>query len=148
MTNEEENPAKKVTKILAEKIAKDLTKVNIKNLTGKIAKDLGEMVTKNLTRSGPCPVPCSARPLPGPLHTEHLKEKKAKEDTETYEEATNTLSVTFTVPFSFFCLRLPLLVGQASSSPFLDSAILGALSGIVSWYKRPVSAGSMKQHRS
>ena len=26
------------------------------------------------------------------MHTEHLKEKKAKEDTETYEEATNTLS--------------------------------------------------------
>ena len=91
ITNEEENPAKKVTKTLAEKIAKDLTKVNnktltkvnIKTLTGKLAKDLGEMVNKNLTRSGPGTVSCSGRPLPGPLLTEHHNEKKAKEDKET-----------------------------------------------------------------
>ena len=66
--------------------------MNIKTLTGKIAKDLGEMVTKNLTRSGPCSVPCSGRPVPGPLPTEHLKEKKAKEDMENYGEAMDTLS--------------------------------------------------------
>ena len=92
ITNEEENPAKKITKNLAEKLAKDLTKVNVKTLTGKNAKDLGKMVTKNLTRSGPGSVPCSGRPSPGPMPTEHPKEKKAKEDTETYEEATNRLS--------------------------------------------------------
>ena len=55
--------------------------MNAKALTGKLAKDLGGMVTKNLTRSGPCSGPCSGRPVPGPLPTEHLKEKKAKEDT-------------------------------------------------------------------
>ena len=72
ITNEEENPAEKVTKTLAK----------------KLAKDLGEMVNKNLTRSGPC----SGRPVPGTLPMEHRNEEKAKEDTETYEEATNTLS--------------------------------------------------------
>ena len=90
--NEEENPAKKVPKTLAEELAEDLTNVNIKTLTGKLAKDLGKMVNEKLTRGGPCTVPCSGRPLPGPLPTEHHNEKKAKEDTETYEEATDTLS--------------------------------------------------------
>ena len=45
----------------------------------------------NDTRGVPCPVPCWSRPLPGPLPTVHLDEKKAKEDTEAYEEATSTL---------------------------------------------------------
>ena len=36
-------------------------------------------------------------------------------------------------------------VGQASTSPILDSAILCVLSGIVAWYKRPVLAGSLKE---
>ena len=87
-----EKKAKKVTKTLAEKLAKDLTKVNTKTPTGQLAKDLGEMDTRNLNRSGPGSVPSSGRPLPGPLPTEHLNEKKAKEDTETYEEVTNKLS--------------------------------------------------------
>ena len=45
----------------------------------------------NDTGGVPCSVPCSSRPLPGPLPTVHLNEKKAKEDTETYEEATSML---------------------------------------------------------
>ena len=50
-------------------------------------------------------------------------------------------------PMSPRLLRSLLLqphVGQASTLPILDSAILGALSGIVAWYKRPVLAGSLK----
>ena len=47
---------------------------------------------ENPSKKGvPCSVPCLSRPWPGPLPTEHL-DKKAKGDTETYEEATSTLS--------------------------------------------------------
>ena len=47
ITNAEENPAKKVTKTLDEKLAKNLTKVNAKNHTGKLANN----VLKNKTEA-------------------------------------------------------------------------------------------------
>ena len=45
----------------------------------------------NDTKGVPCSVPCLSLPLPGPLPTVHLHEKKAKEDTEAYQEATSKL---------------------------------------------------------
>ena len=49
------------------------------------------------------------------------------------------------LPRLLWSLLLQPHVGQASTSPILDSAILGVLSGIVAWYKRPVLAGSLKE---